>query len=52
LGRDHGTWVEVTDGLKRGEKVVLNVPDLLQNGETVKVVAPTTTSTVASTTGG
>jgi len=51
LGRDHGSWVEVTDGLVRGEKVVLNPPDLLKNGETVKVV-PTAPSTNVASTGG
>jgi RND family efflux transporter MFP subunit len=39
VGRDYGTWVEVTGGLARGARVVLNPPDLLQAGQRVRVTA-------------
>lgn len=39
IGRDYGSWVEVTGGLARGASVVLNPPDALQPGQRVKVVA-------------
>jgi hypothetical protein len=41
IGRDHGSWVEVTSGLARSSTVVLNPPDLLQAGQRVRVVAST-----------
>jgi membrane fusion protein (multidrug efflux system) len=41
LGRDYGSWVEVTSGLARNSMVVLNPPDLLQAGQRVRVAATT-----------
>lgn len=35
IGRDFGTEVEVVSGLKAGETIVLNPPDLLQAGERI-----------------
>jgi membrane fusion protein, multidrug efflux system len=37
IGRDHGTWVEVTGGLAEGASVVVNPPDGLQAGQRVSV---------------
>ena len=45
IGRDHGSWVEVTSGLARSSTVVLNPPDLLQAGQRVRVVAATSQPT-------
>jgi RND family efflux transporter MFP subunit len=38
LGRDFGTRVEVVSGLRSDQSVVLNPPDALQTGQTVRVV--------------
>jgi RND family efflux transporter MFP subunit len=38
LGRDYGSWVEVISGLESKAMVVLNPPDLLQNGQRVRVM--------------
>lgn len=37
IGRDYGSWVEVTGGLTAGAKIVLNPPDDLQAGQRVRV---------------
>ena len=37
IGRDYGSWVEVTGGLAAGAKIVLNPPDNLQAGQRVRV---------------
>lgn len=39
VGRNYGEMVEVLDGLAAGEKVVLNPPDSLNDGDKVSVVA-------------
>jgi RND family efflux transporter MFP subunit len=40
LGRDFGNDVEVITGLNGGEKVIINPPDSLVQGEQVQIVAP------------
>jgi RND family efflux transporter MFP subunit len=37
IGRDYGSWVEVTGGLAAGTSVVLNLTDDLQAGQRVRV---------------
>jgi RND family efflux transporter MFP subunit len=37
IGRDYGSWVEVTGGLAAGAKIVVNPPDDLQAGQRVRV---------------
>jgi RND family efflux transporter MFP subunit len=37
IGRDYGTYLEVLDGLKRDDWIVLNPPDSLENGQEVHV---------------
>jgi RND family efflux transporter MFP subunit len=44
VGRDYGSWVEVTGGLRRGAVVVLNPPDDLLPGQRVRAVLSTTTN--------
>ena len=39
VGRNYGEMVDVLDGLSPGEKVVLNPPDSLNDGDKVSVVA-------------
>ena len=39
LGRDFGTTVEVLSGLNGDEQVVLNPPDALTAGQTVRVAS-------------
>lgn len=41
LGRDFGQTVEVVDGIKAGERVIMNPPDALASGMTVRVAEPT-----------
>jgi len=41
LGRDFGQTVEVVDGIKAGERVIMNPPDSLSSGMTVRVAEPT-----------
>jgi RND family efflux transporter MFP subunit len=36
IGRDYGSWVEVTGGLAAGSKVVVNPPDNLRTGQRVR----------------
>jgi RND family efflux transporter MFP subunit len=43
IGRDHGSWVEVTGGLAEGARVVINPTDDLQNGTRVRAVAAAVT---------
>jgi len=38
IGRDYGSWVEVTGGLAPGAIVVLNPPDALATGQRVRAV--------------
>jgi RND family efflux transporter MFP subunit len=40
LGRDYGNEVEVVAGLQGGERVVVNPPDSLDAGQTVRIAAP------------
>lgn len=40
LGRDLGKQIEVTEGLKVGDKVALSPPDTVQDGQRVAVMAP------------
>ena len=39
VGRNYGNQIEVLDGLAAGEKVVLNPPDSLKEGDKVSIVA-------------
>ena len=40
IGRDHGSTIEITNGLSLDDKVILSPPDSLAEGVTVRVVAP------------
>lgn len=40
MGRDYGTEVEVLTGLTPGDRIVLNPPDSLGDGQQVRVVQP------------
>jgi len=42
LGRDFGNTVEIVSGLTGDEQIVVNPPDSIENGETVRVAAPGT----------
>jgi RND family efflux transporter MFP subunit len=42
LGRDYGNEVEVVSGLKPDDRVIVNPPDSLVNGEELRIVAPGT----------
>jgi multidrug efflux pump subunit AcrA (membrane-fusion protein) len=42
LGRDFGNSVEVVSGLTGDEQIVVDPPDSIENGETVRVAAPGT----------
>jgi RND family efflux transporter MFP subunit len=44
IGRDYGTTVEVISGLNGGERVVINPPDSLEAGQTVRVAEPQKTA--------
>ena len=37
LGRDYGNSVEVISGLNGGEQIIVNPPDSIENGQTVRV---------------
>ena len=39
IGRDLGSWVEVTGGLSQGTHIVINPPTDLQDGARVRVVS-------------
>jgi len=39
IGRDYGSWVEVTGGLAAGANIVLNPPDDLRAGQRVRVAS-------------
>jgi len=41
LGRDFGQSVEIVDGVKAGDRVIMNPPDSLASGMTVRVAEPT-----------
>jgi RND family efflux transporter MFP subunit len=41
LGRDFGQSVEIVDGVKAGDHVIVNPPDSLASGMTVRVAEPT-----------
>jgi multidrug efflux pump subunit AcrA (membrane-fusion protein) len=41
LGRDFGQTVEVVDGINPGDHVIVNPPDSLASGMTVRVAEPT-----------
>lgn len=51
VGRDFGTSLEVLDGLTAGERVIVNPPDSLAGGETVRIVAPPGTVPATPATG-
>ena len=40
LGRDFGTEVEIVSGLNRDDRVVVNPPDSLEDGQVVRIAAP------------
>jgi membrane fusion protein (multidrug efflux system) len=44
VGRDYGSWVEVTGGLERGATIVLNPPDDLQPGQRVRALSSAATN--------
>jgi RND family efflux transporter MFP subunit len=48
VGRDFGTTIEVTSGVSPSDKIVNNPPDSLVSGEAVRVSAPATASSAAS----
>jgi multidrug efflux pump subunit AcrA (membrane-fusion protein) len=41
LGRDFGQTVEIVDGIKAGDHVIMNPPDALASGMIVRVAEPT-----------
>jgi multidrug efflux pump subunit AcrA (membrane-fusion protein) len=41
LGRDFGQTVEIVDGVKSGDHIVVNPPDSLATGMNVRVAEPT-----------
>jgi membrane fusion protein (multidrug efflux system) len=41
LGRDFGQTVEIVDGVKSGDHVIVNPPDSLMSGTTVRIAEPT-----------
>jgi multidrug efflux pump subunit AcrA (membrane-fusion protein) len=48
IGRDYGSWVEVTGGLAPGAKVVVNPPDNLKAGQRVRVASGSSDQPTAS----
>ncbi|MDE1900742.1 MAG: efflux RND transporter periplasmic adaptor subunit [Alphaproteobacteria bacterium] len=38
IGRDYGRTIEITDGIAPGDRVIVNPPDSLQDGERVRIV--------------
>jgi len=44
LGRDYGSYIEVLAGLKAGDRVIVNPPDAISDGATVKVAADSETT--------
>ena len=48
IGRDYGSEIEVVDGLKADDKVILSPPDSLTAGVPVRVVTPTTSAAAQS----
>ena len=47
LGRDSGNTVEVLEGLKADDRVVLNPPDSIAEGMSVQVAQPADTNSPA-----
>jgi RND family efflux transporter MFP subunit len=41
LGRDFGQTLEIVDGVTAGDRVIVNPPDMLASGMTVRVAEPT-----------
>jgi hypothetical protein len=41
LGRDFGQTVEIVDGVKSSDHVIINPPDSLSTGMNVRVAEPT-----------
>lgn len=41
IGRDFGQFVEIVDGVKAGDRVIVNPPDAISSGTTVRVAEPT-----------
>ncbi|HEY3855540.1 MAG TPA: efflux RND transporter periplasmic adaptor subunit [Verrucomicrobiae bacterium] len=41
MGRDYGTTVEIVDGLKESDNVILNPSDSLESGTKVRIAEPT-----------
>ncbi len=48
LGRDFGSEVEVVTGLKGNESVIVNPPDSLVSGQTVRVLQPSSSGSQSS----
>ena len=45
VGRDFGQTLEIVEGINPGDRVIVNPPDSLASGMTVKVAAPTNVAT-------
>ncbi len=52
LGHDYGSDVEIVAGLTGNEQVIINPPDSLVDGQTVRIVQPSSSSSSSSTQGG
>jgi hypothetical protein len=48
IGRDFGSWVEVTGGLADGSVIVVNPSDNLSDGARVRIVRDSTTPGIAA----
>jgi multidrug efflux pump subunit AcrA (membrane-fusion protein) len=48
IGRDLGSWVEVTGGLAAGERIVINPADDLRDGTRVRIAAGDSTAAGAA----
>jgi RND family efflux transporter MFP subunit len=44
LGRDYGSYIEVLAGLQASDRVIVNPPDAISDGATVKVAADVETT--------
>jgi multidrug efflux pump subunit AcrA (membrane-fusion protein) len=52
LGRDYGAQIEVTEGLRAGQRVVANLTDEVREGAKVRPVAPAKTAAAKGKEGG